>query len=144
MDATTIEVTTKAAAATNNRRHRTAIHNKAGNTTDRGNAVDHGPWGSEMLTALSTLSVKRPVTPSRSSLRPGAWRIAPASPTSSGATVTMPNRQEPNHTRHARKVDAVDWTKATATAAPMAPTADPIALASKNPSTSGTFPSLNG
>jgi hypothetical protein len=93
--------------------------------------------------ALNAPNIDSPTMPSNSSARGGTWRTASAIPTSSGATATMPSRQEPNQTRQKVKGSTVDSRRATRIAAPVAATADPMALASKNPSTWETPASLN-
>ncbi len=142
-DATTVEATMNAEAAAKAGRQRTATQSKTGNTSARGKAVDHGPCGSAMAIALNAPNIDSPTMPSNSSARGGTWRTASAIPTNSGATAIMPSRQEPNQTRQKVKGSTVASRRATTIAAPVAATADPMALASKNPSTWETSPSLN-
>src|SRR5262245_58154339 len=108
IDHTTAEATTKAAAAAKTGRQRTATHSRTGKTRARGNAVDQGPCGNAITNALNTANIKRPTEPSNTSRRDGISRTASAIPTSSGATVTMPSRQEPNQTRHTMEVESID------------------------------------
>ena len=143
VDQTTASVTTKAAAAANSGRQRTATHNRRGNTRATGKAVAHGPCGREMTNTLSTARVTSPTVPSISSRRGGSSRTASANPISSGATVTMPSEHDANQRRHTVGADAVGWTRLTATAAPTAAIAAPTAVATRNPSTWDTSSSLN-
>src|SRR5215470_16232644 len=69
--------------------------------------------------------------------------IASPSPISSGATVTTPSVDAANQRPHTWRGDAVDLTKLKATTAAVAATADPTAVAVKNPSTRRTSSSLN-
>src|SRR5215813_3834314 len=143
MDPTTVEATMNAEAAANVGGQRTEIHSRTGNTIARGNAVDHGPSGSAMATALNAPNIDSPNMPSNSSARGGTWRTASAIPTSSGATAIMPSRQEPNQTLQNVTTGTVASKRATTIAAPVAATTEPMVLASKNPSTLETIPSLN-
>src|SRR5262245_38714814 len=143
MDPTTVEATMNAEAAANVGGQRTEIHSRTGNTIARGNAVDHGPSGSAMAIAINAPNIDNPNMPSNNSARGGTWRAASAIPTSSGAAAIMPSRQEPNHTRQNVETGTVDSRRAITIAAPVAATTDPMALASKNPSTWETTPSLN-
>ena len=72
-----------------------------------GRAVDQAPCGNEMTNAFDTANIKIATTPSISSRRVGIWRTTSATPTSNGATVTMPNKQEANQNRHTMKGDVI-------------------------------------
>src|SRR5262245_23866295 len=134
-DQTTVKATTNAVAAENTGRQRTAIHSRTGNTRATGNAVDQGASGSEMTNALNAASITTPTVPSTSSRPEGELRTASGISTSSGATVTIPSRQDADQTRHTVKGDPVGSIRLKAIVAPIAPTAAPIVAATKNPST---------
>src|SRR5262245_21778407 len=134
-DQTTAKATTNAAAAENTGRQRTATHSRTGNTRATGNAVDQGPSGSEMTNALNAANTTTPTEPSASSRREGELRTASAIPTSSGATATIPSRQDANQTRHTMKRGPLGTMSPIESAAPRAANAAPSVLATKNPST---------
>src|SRR5262245_33534457 len=125
-DQITVNATTNPLAAENTGRQRTATQSRTGNTRATGNAVDHGPSGSETTNALNATNITTPTAASNSSRRGGALRTASAIPISSGATVTMPNRHEANQTRHTLKRDPVDPIRPTAIVEPRAATAAAI------------------
>src|SRR5262245_51562879 len=137
-DQTTVEATTKPAAAENTGRQRTAIHSKTGNTKATSNAVGHGRSGSEATNALNAPNMATPSAPSTNSRREGELRTVSAIPTSSGATVTMPRRQDANQNRHTAKGDPVDSITLTAHVAAIAAAAAPNVAATRKPSTCDT------
>src|SRR5262249_18182363 len=143
IDQTTASATTNIAAAVNTGRQRTAIHNKRENTNATGKSVAHGLCGREMKKLLSAARVVSAIVPSRSSRRGGGSRTASLNPISSGATVTVPSKPATNQICNRSGEIGLGSTKVTAIAAPAAPTPAAIALATRNPRTCGTSPSLN-
>src|SRR5262245_9224159 len=143
IDQTTARATTNAAAAANTGRQRTITQSRTGNTSTTGTAVAQGPCGNEITKAHNAANIESASAPSTDSRRAGTRRLASASPTRSGATVTMPSRQEANQTRHTMVGDDVACKSSKAIVAPKAATAAPIVLAIKKPRTWRTSLSSN-